>query len=105
VDLNHFARHFVILLAIFVTLNSTTFSTLTHPFFNWYSVQSFLIDTLLSHFSVAIAQPFYDFAKPFFIATLLSHFLLLIAQLFFFAAVLSHFHCYIAPSFPTTKVC
>jgi hypothetical protein len=39
----------------------------------------------------AIAQLFYDFAKLFFIATLLSHFTLLIAQSFFIAAVLNHF--------------
>jgi hypothetical protein len=39
----------------------------------------------------AIAQSFYDFAKSFFIDTLLSHFSLLVAQSFFIAALLSHF--------------
>jgi hypothetical protein len=67
----------VILSAIFATINSATFSTLKSAILDWYSVQSFLIDVLLNHFLVAIAHPFYDFAKSFFIATLLSHFLLL----------------------------
>jgi hypothetical protein len=46
---------------------------------------SYFATSLFSHFSIAIAQPFYDFAKSFFITTLLSHFLLLIDQPFFIA--------------------
>jgi hypothetical protein len=46
---------------------------------------------VLTHLHGAIAEPFYDFAMLFFIVTLLSHFSLLIAQLFFIAAVISHF--------------
>jgi hypothetical protein len=43
-----------------------------------------------THLHRAIAQPFYNFTKSFFIATLLSHFSLLIAQSFFIDVVLRH---------------
>jgi hypothetical protein len=50
-----------------------------------------MADGVLTHLHGAIAQLFYDFVKYFFIATLLSHFSLLIAQSFFIVALLSHF--------------
>jgi hypothetical protein len=46
---------------------------------------------VLTHLHRVITQLFYDFAKSFLIATLLSHFTLLIAQSFYIAALLSHF--------------
>jgi hypothetical protein len=91
-DLIHFAQSFCDLVSLFCyTELSHFFYTELNHFFDWSSVQSFLVDVLLSHFLVAIDHPIYDFAKLFFIATLLSHFSLLNAQLFFITAVLSHF--------------
>jgi hypothetical protein len=58
-----------------------------HSFAKWLS----RADGALTHLHGASAQPFYDFAKSFFIATLLSHFSLLIAQSFSITTVLSHF--------------
>jgi hypothetical protein len=45
----------------------------------------------LTHFHGAITQLFYDFATSFFITTLISYFSLLIAQSFYIAALCSHF--------------
>jgi hypothetical protein len=46
-------NHFVILSAIFASLNLAIFAIVLSHFFNCYSAQPFLIDTILSHFLIA----------------------------------------------------
>jgi hypothetical protein len=43
-------NHFVILSAIFASLNLAIFCYSAQPFFNCYSAQPFLVDTMLNHF-------------------------------------------------------